>query len=119
MENPLRQPILSHQKHPTPKRAQAALDAASLWLCQSGELLRIYQVWPDFTQRSQNLHKVMAERLTRFLASKGSQVRVNLACHCHDEIVSIAMQLEAEGAPEPTADKTIPLRLFYEKEDLS
>ena len=118
MANPLRHPIINHQKLPKPKKAQAALDAASMWLCQSGELLRIYQVWPDFTQRSQNLPKVLAERLTRFLADKSGQTRINMACHCHDQIVSIALQIENQGEPEPTADATIPLRLFWDERDL-
>jgi len=118
MANPLRHPILSHQKHPTPKRAQAALDAASLWLCQSGELLRIYQVWPDITQRSPNLHKILAERLNQILDDKGRRLNTELACHCHPEIVSVIFQINEGNERGAWAETTIPLRLYYDKGDL-
>ena len=113
MTDPLRQPVFSHQPIRARSQVQAALDGETLQLCQTGELRRIYEVWPDFTQRSQNLHKVILERLLNSMLTKGG-AEVNLACHCHEDIVSIALQVNRDLArPEPAAEKTIPVRLFW------
>ena len=119
MADPLRYPFLSHPKHPKPRQAQAALDAAALWLCQSGELLRIYQIWPDITQRSPNLHKVLAERLNQILAQKGRALNTSLACHCHPEIVSLIFQINEGDELGAWAEKTIPLRLFWDRDEIN
>lgn len=114
MSDPLRAPVLTHRPLPVPKRAQAALNAACLWLNQSGELQRIYEVWPDFPQRSTAVHKLLTARLaSHLLTRQGSQTKINFACHCHPNIVSIALQVEDEGGETGFADVVIPLRLFY------
>lgn len=94
-------------------QVQAALDGEALRLCQTGELRKIYEVWPDFTQRSQNLHKIILDNLLNSTLTRGG-AEVNLACHCHNDIVSIALQVNRHVArPEPCAEKTIPVRLFW------
>lgn len=115
--DPLRQPVLSHPPMRARSSVQIALEAECTWLCQSGTLRKLYDVWPDFTQRSRELHKIVLERLLCTPLTKGG-AEVNLATHCHEDIVSIALQVNRNLAkPEPIAEKTIPIRLFWDKAD--
>lgn len=117
MADPLRQPFFKHQPHTPKPQVQAALDAECVWLCQSGELLRIYQVWPDFQTRSDAAHRLIIPRLRDRFLRIDKQVEVNLAIHCHETIVSAALQVQRPALPEPCADKVIPITLFYDKDE--
>lgn len=92
-------------------KLQAALDAEVMWLCKSGMVRKIYTEEPDFNARSLRMERLCSWRIRR----QHPDHNVTLVTHCHQHIVSLALQMwQHAWDRNPAADATIPLRLVYD-----
>jgi hypothetical protein len=98
----LRVPLIKNQPYEVRREVRAALLSEIAWICGTNQIDQIYAAWPDFTGRSIALHKLIVDRL----AAKFPNQHPELACHCHDNTVSLVFQVnKLKHVPEPAADE--------------
>lgn len=108
----LREPILKREPMLVPHDVVAALSAEVMWLCRSGELDKLYEVYPCFNSRSAALEALFKEQRVAMLAQRFRNRQVLFVAHCHSDCVSLVLQvMDVKGRPTPAADETIGLRL--------
>lgn len=112
MNRVLAQPVFPHQASEVEDAVIAALAAEVIWLCRSGELDQLYNVYPDFMSRTAAMQRVFKIYRSEGVAKKFPGRTVHFVAACHDHGASLVLQvMDRHGRAMPAADALISIRL--------
>jgi hypothetical protein len=107
LSSPTRKPIIPHLRYETDPRVEAALEAAVKEICASGEIDKVWRIWPCDQGKAIAAHELMIHSLGQKFVDKGE---VNLSVYADNDYCGFTLQVNPiPMRPEPAVFRGIPM----------